>query len=64
MREEVAQNMRDKLKDLKTVQDGFPQGSRGWEALDWAIKNLVIAHDAYVLNTYPMRVDKHWEPGL
>lgn len=55
----------DKLKDLKIVQDGFPQGSRGWEALDWAIKNLAIAHDAMQISgKQPRAEDIHWEKYL
>jgi hypothetical protein len=56
--------MIQKINDLITIRGSYPTGSRGYEALDWAIKNLAIAHDAYVLTGKPMVVDKSWEPGL
>ena len=59
-----SQEMIQKINDLITIRQSYPQESRGYEALDCAIKNLAIAHDAYVLTGKPMVVDKSWEPGL
>ena len=59
-----SQEMIQKINDLITIRGSYPTGSRGYLALDWAIKNLAIAHDAYVLTGKPMVVDKSWEPGL
>jgi len=59
-----SQEMIEKINDLITIRQSYPQESRGYLALDWAIKNLAIAHDAYVLTGKPMVVDKSWEPGL
>jgi hypothetical protein len=59
-----SQEMIQKINDLITIRQSYPQESRGYLALDWAIKNLAIAHDAYVLTGKPMVVDKSWEPGL
>ncbi len=59
-----SQEMIQKINDLITIRGSYPQDSRGYLALDWAIKNLAIAHDAYVLTGKPMVVDKSWEPGL
>jgi len=59
-----SQEMIQKINDLITIRQSYPQDSRGYLALDWAIKNLAIAHDAYVLTGKPMVVDKSWEPGL
>ena len=59
-----SEEMIQKINDLITIRQSYPQESRGYLALDWAIKNLAIAHDAYVLTGKPMVVDKSWEPGL
>ncbi len=59
-----SEEMIQKINDLITIRQSYPQDSRGYLALDWAIKNLAIAHDAYVLTGKPMVVDKSWEPGL
>lgn len=59
-----SQEMIEKINDLITMRSSYPKESRGYLALDWAIKNLAIAHDAYVLTGKPMVVDKSWEPGL
>ena len=59
-----SEEMIQKINDLITIRQSYPQDYRGYEALDWAIKNLAIAHDAYVLTGKPMVVDKGWEPGL
>lgn len=55
----------EKINDLLTIRDGYPQGSRGWEALDWAIKNLAIAHDSMVLSGKKVKAeDMNWEDHL
>lgn len=59
-----SQEMIQRINDLITIRQSYPQESRGYAALDWAIKNLAIAHDAYILTGKPMVVDKSWEPGL
>jgi hypothetical protein len=33
--------IKDLILDLITIKHGYPPGSRGYEALDWAIKNLM-----------------------
>ena len=61
---DISKEVVKKINDLIVIKEGFPKGSRGYEAVDWAIKNLTIAHDAYVMNSKPMVVDKHWESGI
>lgn len=55
----------DKINDLIVIMEGYPKGSRGYEALDWAIKNLAIAHDRMVINGYQAKAeDMNWEDHL
>lgn len=61
---DISKEIVKKINDLIVIMEGYPKGSRGYEAVDWAIKNLTIAHDAYVMSSKPMVVDKHWEKGL
>lgn len=49
--------MLEKINDLITIRDGYPKDSRGYDALDWAIKNLAIAYDHLQLTGKQMRAD-------
>lgn len=54
-----------KINDLIVIMEGYPKGSRGYVALDWAIKNLTIAHDSMVLNGKQVKAeDMNWEDHL
>jgi hypothetical protein len=54
-----------KINDLIVIMEGYPKGSRGYVALDWAIKNLAIAHDRMELTgKQVLAEDMHWEKGL
>lgn len=60
----ISQEIIKKINDLIVVKEGFPKGSRGYEAVDWAIKNLAIAYDRMQINGYQaLAEDMHWESG-
>ena len=57
--------MLEKINDLITIRDSYPIDSRGYVALDWAIKNLAIAHDRLVLTGKQVNAeDMNWENHL
>lgn len=62
---DISKEIVNKINDLLVIMEGYPKGSRGYIALDWAIKNLAIAHDRMQINGYQVLAeDMHWEKGL
>lgn len=62
---EISKEIVKKINDLIVIMEGYPKGSRGYEALDWAIKNLAIAHDRMeTTGKQVLAEDMHWESGL